>query len=283
MPTKVIKKTSYIDLLKVQKSLQLYDYNNFVSYLHTIFDKETVNQLCKRYKIGTSKYRKGATVFWLIDENNKILSGKVMYYNKVSGKRSKNKINWVHSILKLQNFNLKQCLFGLHQIPVFPNKIIGIVESEKTAIIMTGLGLTYAIMNDYIWLATGGLKMLKIDNLQVVKTKKIVLYPDLGNNFEEGTPFMQWKKKAEEMKKMGFNITVSSLLEENATELQRIDGEDIADFVIRELENRTTFKSELSEDDEAYGLLINKNPQLLSLVKKLDLVNPVTMQPYKLH
>ena len=82
------------------------------------------------YNIGTSsRYNGGTTVFWQIDTNNKVRTGKLIKYNPSNGKRIKNNTNWVHSVLKISNFNLKQCLFGEHLLNQFPNKTIGIVES----------------------------------------------------------------------------------------------------------------------------------------------------------
>ncbi len=261
---KIIKETSHIDFAVVKKSLKYYKLNNFVSYLNTVFKNEIVTQLCKQFKIGTSKYWNGATVFWQIDEANKVRSGKVMQYNKNTGKRTKN-ITWVHSILKLKDFNLKQCLYGLHQINVFPNKLIAIVESEKTAIIMTGLGLLHGIMKDYLWLATGSLNMLKIENLQALKNRNIVLYPDLGSNINtKGTPYEQWKQKSDLYKKEHFKITISKLLEHQATNSQRQNGEDIADFVISELKNKKLAKPEiqLSKEQANFDKLVKSNPNL---------------------
>ncbi len=153
-------------------------------------------------------------------------------YDKTTGKRTKN-ITWVHSVLKLKNFNLKQCLFGLHQLNDFPNHIIGIVESEKTAIIMSGISLQKNILENYIWLATGSLNMLKEELLTPLKNRKIVLYPDLGQNkTKNGSPFKQWSEKCLFLKNKGFNIRVSSLLENIATDDEILNGFDVADFVV---------------------------------------------------
>ena len=137
------------------------------------------------------------------------------------------------SVLKLKNFNLKQCLFGLHQLNDFPNHIIGIVESEKTAIIMSGISLQKNILKSYIWMATGSLNMLKEELLIPLKNRKVVMYPDLGQNKSKNkSPLEQWNKKCLFLKNKGFNIRVSSLLENIATDDEILNGFVVADYVV---------------------------------------------------
>ncbi len=242
-------------------SLKNYRNNNFIFYLKTLFTEVIVQELSKRFFIGTSKYWSGATVFWQIDEKYQIRSGKIILYNKYTGKRS-GKINWVHKVLKYQNFNLKQCLFGLHQLPENQNKIIGIVESEKTAIIMTGLTLSEKILSNYIWLATGSLSMLKPELFRALKYKKIVLFPDLGIvKTGKGSPFDRWKAKLPELQEITPYINISDLLEKKANKEQKEKGLDIADFVIDELKKKYI----------SLNYLKNTYPKLQKLIHKLDL------------
>jgi len=59
------------------------------------------------------------------------------------------------------------------------------------------------------------------------------LYPDLGiNKTKNGSPFEQWNEKCLFLKKKGFNIRVSSLLENIATDDEILNGFDIADYVV---------------------------------------------------
>jgi len=235
VPEQSFQNVSCIDYKVFEESLHVGLYlvqNNFIEYLYSIFEGETVGIISERFNIGTAKYWNGATVFWQVDNHQKVRSGKIILYDKATGKRTKN-ITWVHSVLKLKNFNLKQCLFGLHQLNNFPNHIIGIVESEKTAIIMAGISLQKNILKNYIWMATGSLNMLKEELLTPLKSRKIVLYPDLGiNKTKNGSPFEQWNEKCLFLKKKGFNIRVSSLLENIATDDEILNGFDIADYVV---------------------------------------------------
>jgi hypothetical protein len=159
-----------------------------------------------------------------------------MLYNAITGKRQHKKQNWVHSILKLNSFNLSQCLYGEHLLSLEGNesKPVAIVESEKTAIIASHFA------NEIIWLATGGLMMLNPgtcpERFQSLKGRRVILYPDLGmpNKFNEDTPFLDWSRKIEILKYQGVNACVSDLLERKATDLERMYGYDIADYLINE-------------------------------------------------
>lgn len=150
------KPVSYIDTRVFEKSLRKHDNNNFVVWLKSLdIGEATVNELIKKYRVGTSKHWQGATVFWQIDKAGKIRTGKIMLYNKETGKRVKKPyvhVTWLHSVLKLKDFNLKQCFFGEHllALPENQNKPVAIVESEKTAIVAT------AYFPKYVWIATGG-------------------------------------------------------------------------------------------------------------------------------
>ncbi|HAO08485.1 MAG TPA: hypothetical protein DCQ50_16235 [Chryseobacterium sp.] len=221
-----LKPSSTISMELIIKSLNRIENNHFITYLNTLFDDKTVNDLIDHYKIGTSKYWKGAVVFWQIDHTWKVKAGKVMLYDPESGCRMKkpyNHISWVHSILKIADYNLQQCFFGEHLLDLYPERPISIVESEKTAIIAS------VYFPEFIWIATGGkhgCKWTSHEVWKVLKSRKVVLWPDLN-------AFQDWEKKAELLKKQGLNIAISNLLEDFSTEDERASGLDIADYLIR--------------------------------------------------
>ena len=96
-----------------------------------------------------------------------------MQYDRFTGKRIKepyNHINWLHKATKEPDFNLCQCLFGLHRVNEDYQKTIAIVESEKTAIIMS------IVLPHYIWLATGSKENFKIEMLKPIKKRTSVLF-----------------------------------------------------------------------------------------------------------
>lgn len=195
--------------------------DNFITFLHSIFETEKVIKAKIDYLITvTNKPWEKSTIFWQVDKDENIRCGKIIHYNADTGRRTKepyNRINWLHNILKIDDFNLDQCLFGLHRTNVDGNKIIAIVESEKTAIIMS------IIAPEYTWLATGGLSNLKIEKLEPISNRQIVLYPDKG-------AYNRWDKIAKQARKKHFKIQTSDLLERTNIE----DGADIADLYLNE-------------------------------------------------
>lgn len=206
------------------KSMNATETNNFVSFLENRFGTDKAAKLKNRFAVGTSKHWNGATVFWQIDNLNRIRTGKIMLYDTNTGKRIKepfNHINWAQSVLKIDNFNLEQCLFGLHQIRcVDLDKTIAIVESEKTAII------AHAFMPQFCWLATGSKAGLSAKRLEPLFGRKVILYPDLNG-------FNEWSNKMLEIKKeLSLNITISDLLEVNADDDDRKKGYDLADYLL---------------------------------------------------
>ena len=127
-----IKKPSFIDAEIVTKSMSNYTINPFVNFLKKECDDKTVDWLIERYRLGTSKKFGGSVVFWQIDTLGKVRTGKVMHYNSETGERS-NSITWAHKLINAPDFELRQCLFGLHLVTENVTTV-AIVESEKTAI-----------------------------------------------------------------------------------------------------------------------------------------------------
>lgn len=260
------KKQDYHTVELLKSTLLNYDKNNFVKFLKSKFNLEKVNQMLRDYKIGTALNSYYGTIFWQIDENNNIRGGKIINYDNY-GKRTKY-INWVHAIKikkkEITEFNLNQCLFGLHLMHR-TTKTIAIVESEKTACIMNML------FHKYEWMATGSLNGLNEIKLKPIKDRPIILYPDLGIDNGNGSPFTQWKIKCEALNKVGFDIQVSDLLEKKASDFDREIGLDIADYFI---DNPSPKPSKIkSNQEEIYLKLFMKNKNLKTLIDVFELKN----------
>ncbi len=215
----VPKEVSFIDINLVKKSLCNYRKNILVQFLCNCFTIEEISQAIKLYGIGTA--RNGETVFWQIDENIKVRTGKGMTY-KPDGHRSHDiPPTWVHKVLNLPDFSLSQCLFGLHLIKD-TGKPIHIVESEKTALICS------IRMPGYTWLATGGVQNINLIDkaASLLRGRQVVLFPDLKC-------FDKWSEKATTLyRQYQLNISVSDYLERIATPEQREKGLDLADFIL---------------------------------------------------
>ena len=216
---------STVDYTVLANTRNNYESNNLVQWLLKQFDLVTVQSLIANYHIGTSNHWKGASIFWQIDFSGKIRGGKVMLYDAKTGRRVKeptNHITWIHSVMGLSDFKLNQCLFGEHLLNQNPDKLVGVVESEKTCLIAT------TFFPDLIWLATGGLSQLSAEKCKNLKGRRVVLFPDLG-------AFDKWLEKAEMLEKKvpGLVIKVSRLLEDRAHSEEKSKGLDLADYLIR--------------------------------------------------
>lgn len=212
---------TFIPNIIFKSSLKEYKANNLAKYLIELFGETIASQLINTYFIGTSKHWNGASVFWQIDSLGKIRTGKIMLYSPITGKRVKepyNHITWVHTAVKQPNFELKQCLFGEHLLND-RKKTVAIVESEKTAVIAS------VYLPQFIWVAVGSLTNLNAVKCSILKGRTVVLFPDL-NGFEK------WSKKANELSHLA-KFIVSDLLELKATDEDRSQGLDLADYLIK--------------------------------------------------
>lgn len=217
------KPVSYIpdELFKASLNPAANEANNFVKFLVDLFGVEVSSELISRYFIGTSTHWRGATIFWQIDMLGRVRTGKIMLYNPDTGKRVKepfNHIYWAHKALKQPEFGLKQCLFGEHLL-TDTSKPVAIVESEKTAVVAS------AFFPQYIWVSVGGAGNLTGENCSVLLGRTVALFPDLNQ-------FDKWSNKAKEFSHLA-RFTVSDLLERKATQAEREQGLDIADYLIQ--------------------------------------------------
>lgn len=210
---KKAEKVSYVSPATMERT-QTYTGNILVEWLHGIYGDATY-EVCKKYHVGTARHWPGSTVFWQVDREAQIRSGKIMLYD-AAGHRVKKPfphVTWVHKLLE-DEFTYSGCLFGEHLLPYHKGKV-AVVESEKTAIIA-------AICDDeYLWLATGGLQMMNIDRLSVLRNYNTTLFPDAG-------AFEKWREKAQKLREAGISVTVSHKIESYP------EGYDIADVYLEE-------------------------------------------------
>lgn len=258
----VVETTSEINPVRIEKNPMLAPVEEenipegaLLYYLITIYGKKAVLRVAKMYRLYHCKIfakdGKFGIGFPQIDKDGKTIRQiKTMAYNN-AGKRLKEgeelliynkkfrkyeKINcsftyaWTSPIKFMAkdlmygfNFVNQQCLFGTHLLSMFPDKIVIIVESEKSALIGT---LEFP---QFIWLACGGIYGAKWSSPQVfecLKGRTVKLAPDL-----EATE--DWKLRAETLVDAGIDVSVFEKLEEHASAEDKANGLDIADFFLR--------------------------------------------------
>ena len=171
-----IKPLDFVSKDLMQATFNEFKSNVFFMWLVKMFGIEKAYQLQEAYNIGTAKG--GGTIFWQQDREQNIRTAKVMYYNS-NGKRNKDRMSWfVHKKIR-EDFNYRQCFFGLHLTT--PDKPVALCESEKTAIIMS------VFEPGYTWIASGGSEM--------INDERLFELPRLDKVFADNGQFEKWERK----------------------------------------------------------------------------------------
>lgn len=159
--------------------------NNLFLFLVKHFGKDTALRIAAKYRLESHNYKdySGAAIFYQYDNDEKCHAFKVMQYDKETGKRIKvssdneggnEEPKEEHALLyqkPLMGVG-KYCLFGRHLLAgQDEDKIICIVESEKTALIAS---IAYP---NAIWMATGSCYYLTKEKIDF-PTKNLYLFPD---------------------------------------------------------------------------------------------------------
>jgi hypothetical protein len=206
-----------------------YSSNNLYWWLETNFGKQAAHEAFLKYMIGTSSNTwPGATQYWQIDIKHNIRQCKMIQYNAFTGKRDQElEVRFLgKKLIGDYDARLEQVFFGEHLLSEHPEQTIALVEGEKTAVICS---ITYPEMT---WIASGGMYGCKWTNspetvCKPLENRNVVLFPDLGSTDE-------WKQFAEKVSRhINCHIVVSEDLEAIATDADRHNGLDIADFITR--------------------------------------------------
>ena len=206
--------------------------------------EEQMHHAAERYQLGKS--RSGRCIFWMIDRQGRVRDGHV-------GDQ------WVTEMLKarapelLGQWHAEHCLFGLETLPQplpdmeggsrFYNRNcceqnyirpsiqggegggspVCVVESERTAVVLS------EIYPEQEWMASVYPANLSARLLEPLRGCQVTLFP---NTDETGDTFLAWMDVAYEARNMfGLNVTVSSVLEEHASEEQTQRKIDLVDFL----------------------------------------------------
>ena len=272
------KEICYISSELVKRSLDMRLKSNFQAFLCRIYnDTKKIQDVCLKYALGVTK--DGSVIFWQIDEKGRVRSGKIMQYDR-NGHRDKTedqgKTDWIHSRMKKQgtlpqDWTLTQCLFGAHLLhPDFMNegKVIGLVESEKSAILCS------LVFPDYVWVSCGGISQLEAGGKhEVLKGRKVIMFPDTD---PKGETFAKWKAKADEWNRQGLDVTVSDILEKRASDEEKSLKIDIADWLINDLKEKyipspIEYITEQTEQQKILKSMMQENLHLKKLVENLNL------------
>ena len=244
-----------------------YDHNVFVQNLLTNvpfpFDIKDVERVVSQYYLGTTTqgYMSGAITFPFIDQHGNIRAVQVKKFNE---NNSTTATSFLHSLImgrhldgnkplpgwltKYNEQDLKvSCLFGEHLLLKYPTNPVALVEAPKTAIYGT---LYFGFPDqtaDPLWLAVFNKSSFTFDRLKALQGRVVLVFPDLSNN---GKTYEEWYGKAREFEKRltGIRFVFSDLLERHALEEDKIEGCDLADYLIRH--DWRQFRKEFSKSNE---------------------------------
>ena len=195
-------------------------------WLRDTFQESVANRIIRDYCIGGSVDDSLNThaIFWQVDSNNEVRTGKIMNYNPATGKRIKGEgayVSWVHSIMRSEGvlpaeWELEQCLYGEHLLALRPRAVVALAEGAKTAHIGS------ALMPAMVWVAVDSMMGLSLERLRPLRGRSVVLFPDQGKGYEE------WLKRIEPIaQEVGFDYTVSEFMEAK----NPVQGGDIGDLI----------------------------------------------------
>ena len=194
--------------------------------------QEQMQRAARRYRLGAS--RDGGVIFWQIDECDLLRDGKIMHYRPDCHRDHDRKPTWTAYLLRKigrlpKDWNTDHCLFGLHLLEnvkmkeLKNEKTVAVVEAEKTAVIMS------EVKPEYIWLATGGKTELNVAKLRPLEGRRVILFPDTD---VDGQTYRDWYDIAEAASDVfGHPVTVSSILEQRATPVQKAAKIDLVDLL----------------------------------------------------
>ena len=212
------------------------------------FDPADVTRVIELYRLGTvsAGYRSGAVTFPFIDIDGNVRAVQVKQFDEANHTTG---TDFLHSILARHYNDIgKQlpewleaymsqdkkvsCLFGEHLLNKFPSNRIALVEAPKTAIYGTlyfGLPET---PDQYLWIAVYNKSSFSLDKVKPLQGRFVDVFPDLS---KDGGTFREWEAKAKEFERQlpGTQFKLYDFLEHEALEADRVNGEDIADYLIK--------------------------------------------------
>ena len=149
-------------------------------------------------------WRDGRVVFWGIDHEGVPRAAKLMRYVEDGHRDKTQHPGWIYNqegcreVCDPDNHTILKPLFGAHLLKRYPDAIVNIVESEKTALIMANF---YGQLDRQLWIACGGLKHLHLDSMQplIDMGRTVWLWPD-----KDGVD--EWQKLSDKLGSDRVNI-----------------------------------------------------------------------------
>lgn len=245
----------FFDFETFKQTLQpeRYEKNTFIQNLfyrvQFPFEVDEVTKVVQLYRLGTvaAGYRAGAITFPFIDKNGNVRAVQVKQFDEQNHTKG---TDFLHSIIEkhhtqnnkalpewLEAYTKQDkrisCLFGEHLLSKYSTNPVALLEAPKTAVYGTlyfGLPET---PDSLIWLAVYNKSSFSFDKLKVLQGRFVYVFPDLS---KDGNTFKEWETKAKEYESRlpGTRFIFSDLLEQLAPDRDKIEGNDLADYLIKQ-------------------------------------------------
>jgi hypothetical protein len=244
------------DTFKQTLQPERYEKNEFIQNLfykvQFPFEVDEVKKVIQLYRLGTviKGSWTGAVTLPYIDKRGFVRTIQVKKFDKQNHTTAQNKLDKVIlSGLKKENRTVPEwltkyieyggkygyftCLFGEHLLSKFHSNPVALVEAPKTAVYGTlYFGLPES-PESLIWLAVYNKSSFTFDKLKVLQGRFVYVFPDLS---KDGNTFKEWETKAKEYESRlpGTRFIFSDLLEQLAPKSDKNEGNDLADFLIKQ-------------------------------------------------
>jgi len=244
----------FFDFETFKQTLQpeRYEKNTFIQNLfyrvQFPFEVDEVTKVIQLYRLGTvaNGYRAGANTFPFIDIKGNVRAVQVKQFDEQNHTTG---TDFLHSIIEkhhtrnnkplpewLEAYTKQDkrisCLFGEHLLSKYPNTKVYLFEAPKTAIYAT-LYFGFPEQSNTVCLAVYNKSSFSFDKLKVLQGRFIYVFPDLS---KDGNTFKEWETKAKEYENRlpGTRFIFSDLLEQLAPERDKSEGNDLADYLIKQ-------------------------------------------------
>jgi len=244
IPIEVLKLTLQPDRCEENTFLQ-----NLLTKVAFPFEAKDIEKVISLYYLGTvSKgYIAGAITFPFIDSKGNIKAIQVKQFNEANHTTG---TDFLHSIIEkhhtknnmplpawlagyLRNDLKVSCLFGEHLLSRYPLSPVALVEAAKTAIYGTLYFGFPVLPKNLIWLAVYNKSSFSFEKLKALQGRDVYTFPDLS---KDGATFDEWQQKAKEFESRlpGTRFIFSDLLEQLAPDVDKHEGNDLADYLIKQ-------------------------------------------------